>query len=174
MFRTTTARPILLKNYKKPNYSVSTVDLDFQLHSTKTIVTSKVGYERAKGVKSGTSLILDGDGLTLVSIKMDGKVIDENRYIASADQLTLIDPPKQFELEIVTEVNPTANTALSGLYRSSGNYCTQCEAQGFRRITYFLDRPDVLAVYTVRLEADQSEAPLLLSNGLTKHRRTQQ
>ena len=84
---------------------------------------------------------------------------------ATPDQFTLIDPPRNFTLKIITKVNPTANTALSGLYRSGGNYCTQCEAQGFRRITYFPDRPDVLTVYTVRLEADKTDAPVLLSNG---------
>ena len=87
-------------------------------------------------------------------------------YVATPDNLTIAQPPNgPFTLEIETLVDPTANTQLSGLYRTSGNYCTQCEAEGFRRITYFPDRPDVMAIYTTRIEADKAEAPVLLSNG---------
>ena len=116
-------------------------------------------------------LKLDGDGLTLVSLKLDGEPLAADRYAATPDGLTIPQPPNRpFTLEIETLVDPTANTQLSGLYRSSGTYCTQCEAEGFRRITYFPDRPDVMAVYTTRIEADKAEAPVLLANGnLTEH-----
>ncbi|MGB7287085.1 MAG: aminopeptidase N [Salaquimonas sp.] len=165
MLRTNSARPVLLKDYKAPTYLVSNVDLDFQLHSTETIVTATTSYFLNKGEKTGASLELDGDGLSFISAKLNGKPLEPKAFNVTEDAFILVNPPKKFNLEIVTKVDPTSNTALSGLYRSGGNYCTQCEAQGFRRITYFLDRPDVLAPYTVRLEVDESEAPLLLSNG---------
>ena len=105
-------------------------------------------------------------GCHLRSLKLDGADLNSDSYRVTPDQLTIPQPPnKPFTLEIETLVDPSANTQLSGLYRSSGPYCTQCEAEGFRRITYFPDRPDVMAVYTTRLEADKKEAPVLLSNG---------
>ncbi len=165
MFRTNVAKPVLLKNYTKPTYLVSAVDLNFELDPSQTLVTSKAAYKLGAGMKAGTKLVLDGDGLHFVSISMNGKPLKARDYTVTPDQLTLHVPPKKFELEIVTKVDPTSNTALSGLYRSSGNYCTQCEAQGFRRITYFPDRPDILSIYTVRLEGSRKEVPLLLSNG---------
>ena len=111
-------------------------------------------------------LVLDGDGLSLVSLKLDGAALPADSYVATPDSLTIPQPPNgPFTLEIETLVDPSANTQLSGLYRSSGTYCTQCEAEGFRRITYFPDRPDVMAVYTTRIEADKTEAPVLLANG---------
>ena len=111
-------------------------------------------------------LVLDGDGLTLTSLKLDGAALPPESYVATPDSLTIPQVPNRpFTLEIETLVDPTANTQLSGLYRSSGTYCTQCEAEGFRRITYFPDRPDVMAVYTTRIEADKAEAPVLLANG---------
>ena len=110
--------------------------------------------------------MLDGDGLSLVSLKLDGTALPAESYVATPDSLTIPQAPNRpFTLEIETLVDPTANTQLSGLYRSSGTYCTQCEAEGFRRITYFPDRPDVMAVYTTRIEADKAEAPVLLANG---------
>jgi aminopeptidase N len=111
-------------------------------------------------------LVLDGDGLSLTSIKLDGAPVPAANFVASPNQLTIAQPPNgPFTLEIETLVDPSANTQLSGLYRSSGTYCTQCEAEGFRRITYFPDRPDVMAVYTTRIEAARGEAPVLLANG---------
>ena len=103
--------------------------------------------------------MLDGDGLTLISLKLDGSVMHPDSYVATPDRLTIAQPPAgTCYLQIETLIDPSANTQLMGLYRSSGIYCTQCEAEGFRRITYFLDRPDVLAVYTTRIEAEKSEA----------------
>ena len=110
--------------------------------------------------------MLDGDGLTLAALTLDGEPLAPERYVATPDRLTIAQPPQRpFRLEIETLVDPSANTQLMGLYRSSGTYCTQCEAEGFRRITYFPDRPDVMAVYTTRIEADKAEAPVLLANG---------
>jgi aminopeptidase N len=111
-------------------------------------------------------LVLDGDELRLQSLALDGKPLPTESYVASPDKLTIPQPPNRpFELDIETVVDPTNNTQLMGLYRAGATYCTQCEAEGFRRITYFLDRPDVMAVYTTRIEADKAEAPVLLANG---------
>lgn len=165
MLRTENARPVLLRDYKRPDYLAETVHLDFRLHPTDTVVTATVRYKANKGTSAGTPLKLNGDGLQPVSVRLDGDSLGMDAYSADTEGLVLHNPPQRFELEIVTHLDPTSNTELSGLYRSGGNYCTQCEAQGFRRITYFPDRPDVLSVYTVRIEADKRENPLLLSNG---------
>lgn len=165
--RTNTGQAILLKNYKQPEYLIETVELDINLHPTKTRVKSVIQFTRNKITTSGTELKLDGDELTLINVSVNGEQLDNKDYKATPLELVIHKVPrgKKFTVEIETEINPTANTKLMGLYRSSGNYCTQCEAEGFRRITYFLDRPDVLAVYTTRLEADKSDAPVLLGNG---------
>jgi aminopeptidase N len=110
--------------------------------------------------------VLDGDELKLVSLALDGKPLPAESFVARPDKLTIAQPPRRaFELEIETAVDPTANTRLMGLYRAGATYCTQWEAEGLRRITYFLDRPDVMAVYTTRIEADKSETAVLLANG---------
>src|SRR6202030_1098505 len=102
----------------------------------------------------------------LKSLKLDGKPLPAENFIATPDKLTIVQPPNRpIELEIETIVDPTNNTQLMGLYRAGVTYCTQCEAEGFRRITYFLDRPDVMAVYTTRIEATKAQAPVLLANG---------
>ncbi|PLX39087.1 MAG: aminopeptidase N [Hyphomicrobiales bacterium] len=164
--RTDTAKPVRLSDYTPTPYAIATVDLDIDLDPAKTTVVAKLVFERRAGIKAGTALVLDGDGLDLVSVLLDGAALGEDAYEATPDRLTIKAPPAgPFTLEIVTRIAPEANTALMGLYRSSGNYCTQCEAEGFRRITYFLDRPDVLSVYTVRISADKAEAPVLLANG---------
>ncbi|WP_075997881.1 aminopeptidase N [Salaquimonas pukyongi] len=163
--RTDTAKSFYLKDYRAPDYLARTVDLRFVLHPEQSEVTATVSYERRKGADGDAPLVLDGDGLELVSASLDGKPLAGDRYSATPDRFTLASPPQRFTLKTVTRVNPGANTALSGLYLSGGNYCTQCEAEGFRRITYFTDRPDVMAVYSVRLEADAKQTPLLLSNG---------
>ena len=163
--RTDTAQPIRLKDYLPPAWLVDTVKLDVSLHPTKTKVRATLALK--PNPESGAApLALDGDGLTLVSLKLDGKALPAGSYGATPDSLIITQPPNgPFTLEIETLVDPTANTQLSGLYRSSGTYCTQCEAEGFRRITYFPDRPDMMAVYTTRIEADKAEAPVLLANG---------
>ena len=165
--RKSQGQAIHLKNYKEPEYFVVTVDLDVSLNETRTIVRSRLALERGRETDAGTPVQLDGDELKLISICVDGKELSDTEYKLTPTVLTVLKVPKKrkFTVEIETEINPTANTKLMGLYRSGGNYCTQCEAEGFRRITYFPDRPDVLAVYTTRIEADKSEAPVLLGNG---------
>jgi aminopeptidase N len=163
--RTDTAQPIRLKDYCPPNWLVETVSLDFSLHPTQTKVRATLAL-KPNPEAAAAPLVLDGDGLTLAALKLDGTALPPESYVATPDSLTIPQVPNApFTLEIETLVDPTANTQLSGLYRSSGTFCTQCEAEGFRRITYFPDRPDVMAVYTTRVEADKGEAHVLLSNG---------
>lgn len=163
--RTDTHPPILLKDYRPPDWLVETVMLKVSLHPSQTTVRATLTL-KPNAKTAAAPLVLDGDGLSLVSLKIDGAVLPPDSYIATPDKLTIPQVPNQpFTLEIETVVDPTANSQLSGLYRSSGTYCTQCEAEGFRRITYFPDRPDVMAVYTTRIEADKAEAPVLLANG---------
>ncbi|RDV02120.1 aminopeptidase N [Undibacter mobilis] len=163
--RTDTAPVIRLSDYQAPDWLVDTVHLDVNLHPTATRVRAVLAL-RPNPTASPAALVLEGDGLALISLKRDGVPLAPDSYVATPDKLTIAQPPHgPFTLEIETLVDPTANTQLSGLYRSSGTWCTQCEAEGFRRITYFPDRPDVMAIYTTRIEADKSEAPVLLANG---------
>src|SRR6185437_15161460 len=144
---------------------VEAVHLDVSLHPNATRVRATLALRPNPQVPAAP-LVLDGDEVSLTSLKIDGVEAARESYAASPERLTIAQPPnKPFTLEIETKVDPSANTQLSGLYRSSGTYCTQCEAEGFRRITYFPDRPDVMAVYTTRIEAAKAEAPVLLANG---------
>ena len=160
-------RPKLLKDYAPPNYLVEEADLDVVLDPTATRIRSKLRLRPNPKVSTGgLPLTLDGEGLTLESIALDGAPLSPDAYELDEKSLTILAVPGHpFNLELVTVCNPEANTALSGLYRSRGTYCTQCEPEGFRRITYFLDRPDVLAVFTVRIEAPRQGTPVLLANG---------
>jgi aminopeptidase N len=156
--------PVRLVDYRPPDFAIETVALDISLDPTATRATARLTL-RPNSSSAGT-LTLVGDELTLVSVLIDGAALPGARYEATPEKLVISEVPAHpFRLEIVTELNPTANTKLMGLYRSSGAYCTQCEAEGFRRITYFLDRPDVLSVYTTRIEAPRRDAPILLANG---------
>ncbi|WP_406856879.1 aminopeptidase N [Alsobacter sp. KACC 23698] len=164
--RTDAAPAIRLEDYRPADYLIDTVELDVRLDPARTRVIAELGVRPHPAGRVGAPLALDGDELTLVSIALDGLALSPNAYEASAQGLTLISPPERpFRLTIETQLDPTSNTKLMGLYRSSGVYCTQCEAEGFRRITYFLDRPDVMSVYTTRIEADAGDAPVLLGNG---------
>jgi aminopeptidase N len=158
---------IYLKNYTPPDYLIDRVYLDVNLHPTATRVRSCLQVRRNLASQSkNAALVLDGDALELDEVKINGERLGESSYARTDTSLTLPQVPSDpFELEITTYCNPETNTALSGLYRSRGIFCTQCEAQGFRRITYFLDRPDVLSRYTTRLQADIEMAPVLLANG---------
>ncbi len=156
----TQAQAKYLKDYQAPQFTIETIDLDFNLDGKNTLVTA---VSKVKRTSSHTNpLVLDGESLTLVSVAIDGQAA---AYHASEGQLSIETTLNEFELTIITQLDPEANSSLEGLYMSDGAYCTQCEAEGFRRITYFLDRPDVLAKYTVRIEADKLAFPFLLSNG---------
>jgi aminopeptidase N len=163
--RTEEPRPIRLKDYRPPDWLVETVSLDVSLDPTATTVRAKLALKPNAGA-TPAPLVLDGEDLKLRSLMLDGRPLANGAFVVTPDRLTIAQPPQRpFELEIETVVDPAANSQLMGLYRAGSTYCTQCEAEGFRRITYFLDRPDVMAVYTTRIEADKSEAPVLLSNG---------
>ncbi|HHG3078257.1 TPA: aminopeptidase N [Vibrio parahaemolyticus] len=148
------------KDYQAPSHTITEIDLTFDLYDNDTIVTAL-----SKVVQKGESptLELDGEGLELRSVKVNGE--DWAHHEVKEASLVLSDLPAEFELEIITKIDPEANTALEGLYKSGGAFCTQCEAEGFRRITYYLDRPDVLAKYTTKVIADKATYPYLLSNG---------
>ncbi|MDQ7002331.1 MAG: aminopeptidase N [Ghiorsea sp.] len=152
---------IYLKDYQQPTCEVKHVSLCFELDPEHTSVTSTVQYQR----NHAGVLHLNGEHLSLESIHMDGQPLAQSQYEVVEGGLNIHDTPQSFTLEIVTIINPQANTALEGLYRSSANYCTQCEAHGFRRITYFQDRPDVMATFNVKIIADKASNPVLLSNG---------
>jgi aminopeptidase N len=164
--RTETPPLIRLEEYRPSDYLIDRVDLDIRLEPHATRIDATLALRPNPAGRAGAPLHLDGDDLRLVSAALDGAVLAAEAYTATPSGLSLHAPPQQpFTLRLVTEIDPTANTKLMGLYRSNGVYCTQCEADGFRRITYFLDRPDVMAVYTTRIEADRAEAPVLLGNG---------
>ncbi len=164
MTATPARAPVLLADYRPTDYLIDKVDIDFRLHPTAARVVARLSMRpNPKGIP-GALLRLDGDGVTALRIELDGAPLD--LALARPESLTIEAPPaRPFELVIESQVNPAGNTQLSGLYRSGSAYCTQCEAEGFRRITYFLDRPDVLSVFTTRIEAERGEAPILLGNG---------
>ena len=152
---------IHLKDYKTPAFAVSHLQLDFDLQEDfcRVKATSKIQKLREE------ALTLDGVDLQLVSVKIDGQKLTESQYQKTDEQLIIAQTPASFTLEVETRLEPQNNTSLEGLYKSNGIFCTQCEAQGFRKITYFLDRPDVMTSYDVTIEADQKKYPVLLSNG---------
>ncbi len=165
--RTDTGQQFRLEDYSPSDYLITRTELTFNLAPSQTTVISRLSITRRKGVSTKSPLMLDGDGLLLKQAAMNGVTMAQADYQATPDKLVIAAPPSAdtFELTLETEIDPSANLALMGLFRTNGVYCTQCEAEGFRRITYFLDRPDILSVYTVRIEASAVEAPLLLSNG---------
>ena len=164
--QTEIARPVRLSDYRPPDWLVDRVELDVRLHPTQAEVTAKLSMRPNPAGSPDAPILLDGDDLALTALQLDGATLPAGAFTATPSLLTITAPPRRpLVLTIETVVDPTANTQLMGLYRSRTTYCTQCEAEGFRRITYFPDRPDVLAVYTTRIEAERSEAPVLLANG---------
>ena len=161
--RTETPRVIRLQDHRAPDYRIAEIALDFAIdaEATRVKATSKIVRQGAVGAP----LVLNGENLKLISVALDGRTLAANAYAIGDETLTIPSPPENFTLEVVTEIAPAKNTALEGLYLANGIFCTQCEAEGFRRITYFTDRPDVLAVYTTRIEAPKATLPVLLSNG---------
>ncbi|CAB1275215.1 aminopeptidase N [Candidatus Nitrosacidococcus tergens] len=156
-------KTVYLKDYCPPDYQIKTVHLSFYLGEEHTRVYSKLSITRSLGKK--TPLILHGEALKLLSIQLNGQLLTESAYQINSESLTLHQVPDYFILEIETKIYPQKNTTLSGLYVSEGNFCTQCEAEGFRRITYFLDCPDVMATYTTTIIGNKEKYPVLLSNG---------
>ncbi len=160
-----TPKTIYLKDYQAPHYLVETIDLIFDLHEDFTTVKAQLQI-RANGHDGKTlPLILDGQELELSSIALDGHALEKTDYQLDKEHLTIPAPGASFELATEVRIKPQLNTSLMGLYKSSGNFCTQCEAEGFRRITYFIDRPDNLAIFTVTIIGDKDRYPVLMSNG---------
>ena len=167
--RETSPQTIYLKDYTVPDYLIRTVDLNFNLAEENTKVVSRLTLSRNPDSQTGdVPLILAGENLTLISVVMnDDTELSEQDYQQTADSLIIHQVPqhRDFILTIENTINPKANTALEGLYLSKSMLCTQCEAEGFRKITYFLDRPDVMAKFTTTLTGDKDHYPVLLSNG---------
>ncbi|GAM98883.1 membrane alanine aminopeptidase N [alpha proteobacterium U9-1i] len=157
------AKTIRLSEYHPPDYVIDDVALVFALEPDATLVAACSQVRRT--VEAPCPLVLSGERLELQSITIDGRPLTTDQYSIEPGQLVVHNPPAAFKLDIVTRIAPAQNTALEGLYMSAGRFCTQCEAEGFRAITYALDRPDVLARYAVRIEADKAAYPTLLSNG---------
>jgi aminopeptidase N len=155
-------KTIYLKDYAPAPYKVAHISFTFQLFEDKTIVKSVVNYIKNPASVSN-HLVLNGQGQTIISVELNGVAFDA--YELTEDEMTIQDAGEKFTLSITSEIHPETNMALEGLYQSQGSYCTQCEAEGFRRITYFQDRPDVLTTFSVRIEADKEKYPVLLSNG---------
>ncbi len=159
MLKTENSPTFYRTDYQAPNFAIQSVFLDFSLNPIKTIVQSTLKITRL----SPGPLVLKGEDLELLSLLVNGQAY---RYFElHAKELVLHDLPNEFDLEITCSNNPLENTSLMGLYVSSGNFFTQCEAEGFRKITYFLDQPDVLTLFTVKLTAAKKDYPILLSNG---------
>src|SRR5690554_6765659 len=149
-------------DYRAPDFFIKTVDLTFHLHDTATRVVNTMHIEPRSQCRE---IILHGENLELVAVSLNGEVLPSAHYQSDEKSLTLTVPEEPFELTIETQINPSSNQALEGLYKSGGAFCTQCEAEGFRRITYYLDRPDILAQFTTTIIANQADFPYLLSNG---------
>ncbi len=156
-----------LKDYLPAPYIIDMLFLNFSLEPHTTRVASRLALRpNPASQEKNAALVLAGEKIKLISVKLSGKEMHPPGFELTDRSLTLSNvPASPFTLEIETECDPVGNTQLSGLYQSNGMYCTQCEAEGFRRITYFYDRPDVMTRYTVRMEANKALCPILLSNG---------
>ena len=166
--RDATPQTVYLKDYTPPEYLIESVELNFELDESQTRVSSRlIIYRNPASQHTEQSLTLMGEELELLSISLDGNSLSETDFVISPEKLTLFSVPQgqSFTLHIENRINPKANTALEGLYLSSSMLCTQCEAQGFRKITWFLDRPDVMTRFKTTLTADKTRFPVLLSNG---------
>ncbi|MEN4053558.1 aminopeptidase N [Sulfurimonas sp. NWX79] len=155
-------KAIYLKDYKKPSFAIKSVNLTFELYEEETIVTNVMEFLKLENV---TDLRLHTEELELLEIELDGMVLSGEHYNIDAESLTISNVPEAFKLKIINKIYPHKNTELEGLYRSGDIFCTQCEPEGFRRITPYLDRPDVMSLFTTTVIADKEKYPVLLSNG---------
>ena len=155
--------PIYRKDYRPSSHLIKSTELDFDLGDSETVVSSRITFYKNPLVKNEIDeLFLNGESLELLSIQVNGL---NAQYELKEDGLFLLNPPDDFVLEVQVRIHPESKTDLNGLYQSSGNFCTQCEAMGFRQITYYLDRPDVLSIFTTKINANREKYPVLLSNG---------
>jgi len=158
-------KTIFLKDYTAPDFFIDKTELNFQLGELATVVNSRLVMRRNPEAASDAPLVLDGQDLELKGVILDGTFLTPDNYEVADATLTIADVPDRFELQCTTLIKPQNNTSLEGLYKSSGMFCTQCEAEGFRKITYYLDRPDVMSEFTTTILADKTKYPVLLSNG---------
>ena len=156
---------VYLEDYEASPYLINRTELSFQLGEDHVIVSSRIHLLRTSSLAQDTSLTLNGEEMELLSVSVDGRRLEEGEYSVSAELLVIHDVPEQCVLACETRIRPQDNTSLSGLYKSRCLFCTQCEAEGFRRITYYIDRPDVMSVFTVTVEGEHERYPVLLSNG---------
>ena len=156
---------VFLKDYQAPAYLINRTELHFELGEDHSLVRSRLHVLRSPEVPENTPLELHGEELELLSVAIDDEQLDPERYSAGEAGLSISNVPEQCVISCETRIYPQNNTALEGLYKSHTMFCTQCEAHGFRKITYYLDRPDVMSVFTVSIEADRQAYPVLLSNG---------
>jgi len=153
------------KDYQAPHYLIDSVHLTVEIEEAHTIVTSKLVIKRAPKANANEPLVLNGEHQELKSLSLNDKLLAKSHYKLNATELSIPDVPQHFTLTVVSLIKPQLNTALEGLYKSQDMYCTQCEPNGFRRITYYLDRPDVMASFTTKIIANKAQFPVLLSNG---------
>ncbi len=165
MAKEATPKAIYLKDYTPPQYWIDSISLRFELGEEQTRVVSEMDIRRNTNVNGPKILELDGESLRLGSVFLNNRALSDSEFSVTPEALWIPDVPDEFTLQVETFIKPQENTSLEGLYKSSGNFCTQCEAQGFRKITYYLDRPDVMATFTTTIVADKSLYPVLLSNG---------
>jgi len=162
----TTPQTIYLKDYQAPEFVIKTTDLLVQIFEDYTWITSKLEIQKNTDSPAvAADLVLTGVELDTLSVSMDGKQLSSDQYKIEGESLKIVNVPARFLLETKVSIKPQQNTSLEGFYKSGDMFCTQCEAEGFRKITWYLDRPDVMSVFTTRIEADKTEFPILLSNG---------
>ena len=164
--KTDTPRSIHLRDYRPPEFLIDKVFLDVTLSEDSTIVDTRLQMRRNANAESPDAVLtLDGEYLETLRVAVDGNILDDSAFSLSKNTLKITNLPASFVVETSVRIHPENNTALEGLYKSDSIFCTQCEAQGFRRITWYLDRPDVLARFKTRITADKAKYPVLLSNG---------
>ena len=161
---TDSPRTIFRKNYKPYTHSIDSVELDFVLDPQSTLVTSRMKVTPKRDAETD-DLVLNGHNLTFESLRINDREAKDNEYSLTEDSLTVYGVSHQTDITIVNRFSPAENTDLSGIYMSAGSFMSQCEAEGFRAITYWPDRPDVMSRFTVTMHADKSAYPVLLSNG---------
>lgn len=159
-------KTIHLKDYRPSPFTIDTIFLDVDIQDEFTQISSHLTvFKRKEQLEEKVNLELNGDSLKLIDIKLNGKTLASQGYQVSDEKIIIFNPPHEFTLDIITQMNPAENKALEGFYQSGAQLCTQCEPEGFRRITYFIDRPDVMARYKTRMTGDKTKYPFLLSNG---------
>jgi aminopeptidase N len=164
--RTEQPKMIYLKDYQAPDYLIDETHLTFELFEDHTLVHAQLVMRRNPAAGAGLPpLVLDGQLLELLSVQLDDRLLSSNDYQIDDSHLTLHPGSERFSIDTSVKIHPETNTALEGLYKSGAMFCTQCEAEGFRKITYYLDRPDVMSKFTTTVIAEQHRYPVLLSNG---------